>query len=471
VNAAFADRQPPGADGQPQPLVGNVLVQYNVNADAFEAGPHVATITADLLSAQIREGRIADIAALWRERVGTLPDVLSLTFKEPQIGPAGLPIEIRLQGADLDVLKAAAEELQAWLASFHGVTDLNDDLRPGKPEISLHLREGALALGLDAAAIAEQIRNAFHGRTASEVQVGPESFEIDVRLADVDQDSLGDLDRFAVSLPSGRRVPLSAVAEVEASRGFARIARVDGRRTVTVRGEVDAGLANLNEILAITRREFLPGLLERHPEVEVSLEGEAEEQEETAGSLQRGFLVGLLGVFVLLSFQFRSYVEPIIVMLAIPLALIGVIWGHLAMGLDLTMPSMLGFASLAGVVVNDSILLVAFVKLRAEADPATDVVAAAQQASRDRFRPVLLTSLTTIAGLLPLLFEKSLQAQILVPLVASLAFGLMASTFLVLLMVPSCYAILHDLGLTTVAREEIAERRADDAEPNAASGA
>jgi multidrug efflux pump subunit AcrB len=434
--------------------VRNLLVQYNVNADAFETGPHVATVTADLLSAQIRTGRVADIATLWRERIGTLPDVLSLTLKEPQIGPAGLPIEIRLQGADLDALKAAAEELQAWLGSFEGVTDLNDDLRPGKPEISLHLREGAVALGLDGAEIAQQIRSAFHGQTASEIQVGPESFEIDVRLADADQDSLGDLDRFAVTLPGGRRVPLSLVAEVEASRGVSRIARVDGRRTVTVRGEVDARRANLNEILASTRRAFLPALLERYPGIEVSLEGEAEEQEETASSLRRGFLIGLLGVFVLLSFQFRSYVEPVIVMLAIPLALIGVIWGHLAMGLDLTMPSMLGFASLAGVVVNDSILLVAFVKLHAERDPETDVVTAARQASRDRFRPVLLTSLTTIAGLLPLLFEKSLQAQVLVPLVTSLAFGLMASTILVLLLVPSCYAILHDFGLTTVARDE-----------------
>jgi multidrug efflux pump subunit AcrB len=468
VDEAFTHRQPAGPDGRPERLVRNVLVQYNVNAGAYETGPHVATVTADLLSAQVRRGRIADIAALWRERIGTLPDVLSLTFKEPQTGPAGLPIEIRLQGAGLDDLKAAAEELQAWLGSFAGVTDLNDDLRPGKPEISVRLREGAVALGLDGAEIARQIRSAFYGQTASEIQVGPESFEIDVRLADADQDSLGDLDRFAVTLPGGRRVPLSAVAEVETSRGVSRIARVDGRRTVTVRGEVDARRANLNEILATTERAFLPALLERYPEIEVSLEGEAEEQAETANSLRRGFLIGLLGVFLLLSFQFRSYVEPVIVMLAIPLALIGVIWGHLAMGLDLTMPSMLGFASLAGVVVNDSILLVAFVKLHAERDPETDVVAAARQASRDRFRPVLLTSLTTIAGLLPLLFERSLQAQVLVPLVTSLAFGLMASTALVLLLVPSCYAILHDFGLTTVARDE---RRAGGApEPNAAPG-
>jgi multidrug efflux pump subunit AcrB len=454
VDATLTPEQPPGPDGRPQQLVRNVLVQYNTNADAFEAGPHVATVTADLLTAVARDAPVDAIFRRWRETVGTLPDVISLTFKEPQVGPAGLPIEIRLQGDDLTALKAASEDLQGWLASFAGVTDLMDDLRPGKPEIQLRLREGAFGLGLDATEIARQLRAAYYGSTADEIQVGPESFEIDVRLGASAQSSLGDLDDFAVALPGGRRVPLATVAEVETGRGVARIARVDGRRTVTLRGEVDNRITNLNQILAQTSQAFLPELLARYPDVSISLEGEAEEQEKTGASLQRGFLLGLLGIFLLLSFQFKSYVEPVIVMVAIPLAAIGVIWGHIAMGLDLTMPSMLGAASLAGVVVNDSILLVAFVKLGRRSGAADDVVAAACQAARHRFRPVLLTSLTTVAGLLPLLFEGSLQAQVLVPLVTSLAFGLMASTALVLIVVPTLYAILNDLGLTTLAREE-----------------
>jgi len=453
VDAAFTPRQPPGPDGAPQPLMKNVLVRYNTNADAFEAGPHVATVTADLLTAEVRDARVDDILSQWRDAVGTIPDVLALTFKEPQIGPAGIPIEIRLHGPDLAELEAASQELENWLASFAGVTDLIDDLRPGKPELRLRLRDGALALGLDGAMIAGQLRAAYHGVTVREIQVGPESFEIDVRLAPEFQDSLADLDEFGVVLPGGRRVPFSAVAEVETARGVSRISRIDGRRTVTLRGEVDAQITNLNQVLALTRDEFLPELGARYPDIDVVLEGEAASQAETAASLQRGFALGLLGIFILLSFQFKSYIEPVIVMLAIPLALIGVIWGHLIMGLDLTMPSTLGFTSLAGVVVNDSILLVTFVKLNA-ADPATDVIAAARQASRDRFRPVLLTSLTTIAGLTPLLFEQSLQAQVLVPLITSLAFGLLASTALVLLLVPALYAVLHDFGLTTVAREE-----------------
>ncbi len=166
----------------------------------------------------------------------------------------------------------------------------------------------------------------------------------------------------------------------------------------------------------------------------------------------RAMLVGLLGVFAILSFQFRSFIEPITVMLAIPMALIGVLWGHLIMGVDFSMPSMLGFASLAGIVVNDSILLVLF--LKAERDTGHDLLTACGQASRLRFRAILLTSLTTIAGLLPLLFERSLQAQVLIPLAVSIAFGLMASTVLVLFVIPSMYAILADFGLTTPVKEQ-----------------
>ena len=446
VDRALSPRQPNG-----EALVRNLLVQYNSNADAFESGPHLATVTGDLIGSEERSGRVDDILNLWREDVGTIPDIVSITFKQPQVGPAGQPIEIRLQGPDLDELKSASRDLIDWLGRYPGVADLNDDLRPGKPELRLTLREGATALGLDATTIASQLRAAYHGRTAAEIQVGSESFEIDVQLAPGDQDSLADLDYFAVTLPGGEQVPLSAVAEVADGRGVSRIARIDGQRTVTIRGDLDTEVANLNEVLADTQARFLPQLNERYRSVRLSLEGEAEEQAESQGSMLRGFLLGLLGVFLLLSFQFRSYVEPIIVMLAIPLALIGMVWGHLLMGLEVSMPSLLGFASLSGIVVNDSILLVIFVKLRAAAG--ASVVEAARQASRDRFRPVLLTSLTTIAGVLPLLFEQSLQAQVLVPLVTSMAFGLMASTLLVLFVIPTLYAILHDFGLTSLARE------------------
>ena len=441
VEAEFQPRQPEGTT-----LVKNIGIQYGTNSDAYETGPHVATVSVDLLHSEVRDAPMDDVLNRWRETVGVIPDVINLKFAERTMGPAGRAIDIRLRGPDLERLKEASLEMQAWLNGYVGVQDLSDDLRPGKPEVRLHLREGAKVLGLTAADIAGQLRSAFQGREADEVQVGSESFEVDIRLAGLDRNSLADLDYFSVTLPDGGQVPLEAVAVLQHGRGVARINRVEGLRTVTLQGEVDTLVANANEIVRDTRKRFLPELREKYPDIQADFQGQARESSKTGGSIQRNFLIGLLGVFLVLSFQFRSYVEPVIVMAAIPLALIGVVFGHLAMGYELSMPSMVGATSLAGVVVNDSILLVRFIKLRRRRGES--VVDAARHASRQRFRAILLTSLTTVAGLLPILTETSLQAQVLAPLVTSLAFGLFAATVLLLFMVPAFYTILDDFGLT-----------------------
>jgi multidrug efflux pump subunit AcrB len=451
VDAEFAPQQQGG-----QPLVRNIQVRYNTNLDANENGPHVATVTADLVTAEERVGKLDDIINRWREAVGEIPDLLALNYKEPVIGPGGIPLEIRLYGAELDQLKQASLELQTWLARYRGVFDLSDDLRPGKPELRLRLREGALALGVDASTVAGQLRAAFYGSTANEIQVDKESYEIDVRLDEADRAGLSDLETFRILTPAGDQVPLSAVASITRDRGFSRIQRVDGVRTVTVSGDLDTRLNNAREIVQHTQRDFLPELFKRYPGVSAGIEGQSKDTAKTGSSMLRSFGIGLVGIFVLLSFQFRSYAEPAVVMVVIPLALIGVIWGHLLMGLPLTMPSVIGFTSLAGVVVNDSILLVEFLKLRVREGYAT--VEAAKLASRERFRAVLLTSVTTVAGLTPLLLEKSMQAQILVPLATSIIFGLLTTTLLVLLVVPALFSILSDFGLTSVKeREGIAE--------------
>jgi multidrug efflux pump subunit AcrB len=391
------ERSPLQPDGQR--LVRTIAVRFNHNPDAHETGPHVATVIADLLTAQQRRGGLDELITRWREEAGEIPDVIGLSFKEPRIGPAGLAIDIRLQGPDLAELKAASLALQGWLRRYRGVSNLTDDLRPGKPELRLRLREGTLALGLSAADIAGQLRAGFYGTTASEIQVGPESYAVEVRLADRDRSNLARLEEFRIITPDGAQIPLATIAALKPGRGFARIHRIDGARTVTLQGDVDTRIANASEIIHDTRMRFLPELAERHPTVAVSLEGESKESAKTGASLRRGFLIGLVGIFILLSFQFRSYAEPLVVMAAIPLAFIGVIWGHLIMGLELSMPSIMGFASLAGIVVNDAILLVEVLKRRArEGHP---IAQAAGLASRERFRAVALTSLTTIAGLLP----------------------------------------------------------------------
>lgn len=432
-------------------LVRNIQVRFNSNLDANETGPHLATITVDLLTAEARNGTLDDFINFWRETVGEIPDLVALNFKEPTIGPGGIPLELRLTGPDLNQLKQASTELQGWLGRYRGAFDLSDNLRPGKPELRLRLRDGALSLGLDASTIASQLRAAFYGTTASEIQVGAEAYEIDIRLAATDRTTLTDLEAFRITTANGDQVPLNTVAVIQNSRGFSRIQRVNGVRTVTIQGDLDTRLANAREIINHTRANFLPELLSRYPGIEVAVEGESKESAKTGQSMLRGFGIGLVGIFILLSFQFRSYVEPLVVMSIIPLALIGVIWGHLLMGLSLTMPGIIGFTSLAGIVVNDSILLVEFLKLRVK--EGHHIIEAAKMASRDRFRAVLLTSITTIAGLVPLLLEKSMQAQVLIPLAVSIVFGLLTTTLLVLLLVPALFSILHDLGVSTTAKE------------------
>ena len=427
-------------------LVRNVGVQFNRNRDAGESGAHVATVTVDLIDSEARGVPLDHVVGRWRTEVGDLPDVVSLNFAQEQVGPGGKAISIRLSGGELERLKAASTEIRQWLGNYRGVFDLTDDLRPGKPEMRLRLREGALALGLDAATVARQLRAAFHGRNAGAMQVGPEDYEVNVRLTGPDRDSLADLAQFTVTLPGGEQAPLHALAVLEPGRGYARIHRIDGRRAVRVEGNLDPQAANASEVVGDTRARLLPELAARYPEITVEFGGSAREGSTLGASLARNFLVGLAAIYLLLSFQFRSYVEPLVVMASIPVGLVGVVAGHLALGLELSMPSIVGFVSLAGVVVNNAIVLVAFIKLhRRRGESAAE---GARRAARQRFRAILLTSLTTVAGVLPLLMETSLQAQVLVPLVASLAFGLAASTFQILFLVPALYAILDDLGLT-----------------------
>jgi hydrophobic/amphiphilic exporter-1 (mainly G- bacteria), HAE1 family len=447
VNEQFAPLQPGG-----QNLVETVYVRFNRNPDAFENGPHIAAVTANLLTAERRNARLDDVLRAWRDEVGQAADVVSLAYTEPGFGPQGRSIEIRIQGHDLSELKEAAGAVRQWFSSFRGVFNLSDDLRPGQRELRLRLREGAFGLGLDAENMSRQLRSAFQGVTAHEIQVGTESYEIDVRYRKGDRDSLADFDYFFFTLPNGERVPLGAVAEVETYRGWSRIARVNGLRTVTVRGDVDAALANTANLMADLNRSLLPELSAQFPGIQLSIEGEPKEGATTRNAILRGMLIGLLGVFILLSFQFRSYLEPLIVMSAIPLALIGVVAGHLVMGINLSMPSLLGFVSLTGIVVNDSILLILYFKMRRE--QGAEIIEAAAQASRNRFRAIIITSTTTIAGLLPLLTERSLQAQVLIPMATSIAFGLFSSTILILLVIPCLYAILGDWRLVASVRTQ-----------------
>jgi len=438
VNQHLSPLQPDGAA-----LVQTVQTIFNRNVTAGEAGPHVATISADLLGAERRVTTLDELIAAWRAEIGAVPGAIAITLTEPGIGPQGRAVEIRLSGPDLSALEQAGNRLGAELETYAGVYNAMHNLRPGRPELRLTLAEGATGLGLTGRDIADQVGAAFLGRIVMTVQDGDIAHEIEIEQALRNRSTLEDLTAFEIRLPDGSRTPLATVARIEAARGWGSIAHVDGRRTVTVAADVDGRIGNADAIVSDVTAGFLPELAGNFPGVSVTIEGQNANSAQTMGSILRGFLIGLVGIYVVLSFQFRSYVEPVIVMLTIPLALVGVVLGHMLMGYNISMPSIMGAASLAGIVVNNAILLVQVIKRRMdEGAPATE---AAGLASRDRFRPIVVSVSTTLMGLAPLLLETSTQAQTVKPLVISVVFGLFSATVLVLLVLPAFYAILDDL--------------------------
>ncbi|MAO13613.1 MULTISPECIES: efflux RND transporter permease subunit [Marinobacter] len=440
LNARYSQDQPGGAS-----LVEAIQVRFNHNPSAREAGPHVATVIVDLLTAERRRVTLDELTAAWREAIGEIEGLQRLIIQEPGFGPAGVPVEVRLAGENLEAMKSAALELGVHLENYAAVYNVIDDLRLGKPQLTFSMAEGAHGLGLSAEEVAGQLRAALLGEIADTQRIGDQEIEMLIRLTEADRSSLDDLADLTIALPDGRRVPLEVVANAEERRDWARITRIDGRRTVTVEANVDARQASGQAIVEdLVGSGWLNEFRERHPEVELSLEGQVASSAETGGSIGRGLLIGLVSIFVILSFQFRSYVEPLIVMLSIPLAFIGAIWGHVLMGYYLSMPSLIGAASLAGIVVNNAILLIHFIKTHRESG--LGAVAAAGQASRDRLRAILISSTTTIAGLLPLLAETSTQAAAIKPLVISVVFGLLSATVLVLLVIPALYVLLDDWG-------------------------
>ncbi|MCK0164665.1 efflux RND transporter permease subunit [Marinobacter sp. S6332] len=443
LNDALTPEQPAASA-----LVNAIQVRFNHNPSAQETGAHVATVMVDLLSAEVRTMTLDELTIAWRKQIGVIPGLSSLIIQEPGFGPAGIPIEVRLQGANLEDLKLAARDVGDYLSGYDAVYNIIDDLRPGKPQRTFTLKDGASAAGLTAEMVASQLRAAFLGEVAGTQRIGRRDVDILVRQAEGDRSSLNDLANQTILLPGGRQVPLEVVADIHEQRDWAMITRIGGRRTVTVQANVDASKASAQAVVDDMRGQWLAGFEQRHPNVEVSFEGQVARSAETGGSIARGLLIGLLGVFVILSFQFRSYAEPLIVMLAIPLAFVGALWGHVLLGWYISMPSMIGAASLAGIVVNDSILLVQFIKENRR--KGLSAIVAAGQASRDRLRAILITSTTTIAGLLPLLAETSVQSAAIKPLVISVVFGLLATTVLVLVMIPAVYVLFDDWGWTRI---------------------
>lgn len=438
VNARLTPDQP-----QAQPLVIRRITRMGRNLSAGESGAHVATVAVDLLGAETRASTLDDIVTLWREEIGALPGVSSLILTEPGIGPQGIAVELRLSHPDLATLEAAGRVTLAELETYAGVRNAILDLRPGAPELRLNLSQGAEALGLTATDVANQLRAAFLGTQLAEIRRGDLAWDLEVRLSDDDRATRANLNIFEIALPNGGTVPLSSVATITEARGWGSITRRNGSRTLTVAADVDGRIGNADAITARLAEDFLPTLAANTSGLTFDIGGQAANSAETVASILRGFMIGLVGIYLVLSVQFRSCVEPLIVMITIPLAFLGVIWGHVLMGYNISMPSLVGAASLAGIVVNNAILLVGVINTRRAEGLSTAM--AAGEAVRSRFRPIFVSVSTTIMGMAPLLLETSTQAQTLIPLVISVVFGLLATTVLILLVLPAFYAALEDL--------------------------
>ncbi len=406
------------------------------------SGSHLGEVNIQLAPSEERTLSSSEIARLWRERTGPIADAVELSFTA-SIFSAGEPVNVQLTNPDLDRLRRASEELKARLSEYPGVYDIADSYRLGKQEIKLEIKPEAEMLGLTLSDLALQVRQAFYGEEAQRIQRGRDEVKVMVRYPEDNRRSLSDLESMRIRTPSGAEVPFSRVAVAEFGRGFSTISRVDRQRAVNVTADVDESEVTSNEIIADLSEDYLPALRARYPGLNFTFEGSQREQRETMESIGRGYLLALMAIFTLLAVPLKSYVQPVIVMSAIPFGLVGAVWGHVAMGQDLTILSFLGIVALAGVVVNDSLVLVHFVnRARADGIPLEEAV---REAGALRFRPIILTSLTTFGGLTPLLLEKSLQAQFLIPMAISLAFGVIFSTAIILILVPSAYLILEDL--------------------------
>jgi hydrophobic/amphiphilic exporter-1 (mainly G- bacteria), HAE1 family len=425
--------------------VGEFSGAGSLGPDSRNSGGHIGAVYVELIEPSERDVVSETILQQWRDEAGEFPGAERLTFGSPEMGPGGRPIEFKLLAPpdQIEQLEAAVAKCRQELTRHPGVFDIRDDSSPGKWEYQLRIKDNALAMGVSAADLAETVRASFHGEEVMRLQRGRHEVKLMVRYPREQRRWLGDFEAVRVRMDDGAERPLTELADVTIRRGYSEINRLDQMRSITITADVDEKQGNASRIVSEIQAEFMPGLFEEFPEIQVRWEGQREDSRESMASLYVGFLLAVFAMYCLLTLEFRSYFQPFIILLIIPFGFMGAIWGHALLGLPLTMLSMFGLVALTGVVVNDSIVLVDFINHRVRAG--TPIRTALLEAGRRRLRPVLLTSITTVAGLTPLLLETSFQAQVLIPMAASLCFGLMASTGLVLLVVPTLYLVYVQL--------------------------
>lgn len=386
----------------------------------------------------------------WREKVGTIPDALELTYVSDAFS-AGDAINYRLEGRNEDNLKIAASQLKGELGQYPGVFDISDSFRAGKQEVQIQILEQGKTLGLTLNDIATQVRQAFYGAESQRIQRGTDDIRVMVRYPEEERQSLGNLEDLLIRTPGGAEVPFLSVADYTLGNSYSSINRQDGRRVITVRGDIDRTIVKPEEIRREVIRKYA-SRWERELDVELVLGGEAEQQVRSLSDLFSTFPLAMMVIFALLAIPLKSYLQPLIIMSVIPFGAIGAICGHFIMGADLVFFSLIGIIALSGVVVNASLVLV--VSINRLRDEGVGMVESVSRAGMLRFRPIILTSITTFIGLVPLMITANPATFFIIPMAISLAFGVLFATVITLFLVPSLYLILHDfIGHTDSAEE------------------
>lgn len=392
---------------------------------------------------EIRPLGTAEVTDLWRKKVGTIPGLQSLRFESDRGGPGrGPALTIELSHRDIDVLNKSSKVLSEYLNTFPNLNDIDDGYAIGKTQLDFELLETGRTLGLSTNDVARQVRNAFFGAEALRQQRGRNEFRVMVRLPEAERQSEYFVENLLIRTPSGREVPLSEVAQVSRGRAFTTIMRRDGRRTLSVTANVNPQ-SEASRITDDLKLDFLPTLVRDYPGLSYSFEGRHADMKESFNSLVSGLLLALIVIYVLLAIPFKSYTQPLIVMTAIPYGIIGAIFGHLVMGYSMSIISLMGVVALTGVVVNDSLVIIDYANQRRKdgLSPYDSITSAASR----RFRPILLTTLTTFCGLAPMIFETSRQARFLIPMALSLGYGIVFATAIILVVVPCLYMVLEDI--------------------------
>jgi multidrug efflux pump subunit AcrB len=413
-------------------------------------GNTAGTVFVELKKGEDRQIDGFEIVNQWREAVPELAGVRALNFQGSMSGGSGFDIEFQLVGEDLDELKAAADELKLELADYDGVFDIEDTFGDGKEEILLQTKPLATAMGINLAELATQVRYAFYGAEAQRIQRGDEEIKVMVRYPRDQRESVGNLQDMKLRAADGSEIPFTELADIEFAEGYSTITRIDRQRSVNVRARADKDKVEPFRVVKEVREEKIQPILDKYPSVSFQLQGATQDEAEATGSLAIGGLLAMFAVYALMAIPLKSYSQPLIIMSVIPFGMIGAVIGHWVIGMPVSILSLFGIIALAGVVVNDSLVMVDYVNRAREMG--TDLRKAVLDAGCRRFRAITLTSLTTFFGLLPIVLEKSLQAKIVIPMAISLAFGIIFATIITLLLIPCLYLILADTkrGLRTM---------------------